>query len=398
MNEPNRVYLDWAAATPLSPVAKEAMEPYLDAVYGNPSAIHQEGIAARQAVEGARERVARAAQVKSEYVTFTGGGTEANNLVLFGLIEALRQSGRAPGECEVVTTRIEHPSIYLAMHRLEQMGVAVRYVRVDTAGRVDTEDLVAQLNERTVLFSVAYINSEIGTIQPLHALRRRLAAAEAEYGTRILWHLDGAQAPLWCSCQLATVGADFLTLDFTKCRGPKGVGVIVRSKRQHLAPTTFGGGQEAGLRPGTENVAGVVGGSVAFAEAQETWQSTAERTAAVRDGLIERLLDMVPDCQLNGATGTERVANNINISVSGIDTEFAAVVLDRAGYAVSTKSACSGAGGGESVVVREITGDPARAAATLRLTLGPETNAEQVAALPSILATHAQSMRSLTQV
>jgi cysteine desulfurase len=186
--------------------------------------------------------------------------------------------------------------------------------------------------------------------------------------------------------------ADLLSLDVGKCNGPKGVGMLVRSRRATVAPALFGGGQESGLRPGTENTAGVVGASVALELAQKDFKNRAEKVAKVRDAGIEHLLAEIPSAILNGPTGAERLANNINISIPELDTEFATVVLDKHGFAVSTKSACAGAGGGESKVVATISGDPARATSTLRISLSPETTFQNLRDLANVLKTHIEKM------
>lgn len=400
--KPDRVYLDWAAATPLLPAAKEAMEPYLTECFGNPSAIHAEGQVTRNAVEEARQTIAGAVQVRPEFVTFTSGGTEGNNLAIFGVVDALAQADRKYESMTVITTKIEHPSVGEACAALKRRGVHVRYVQVSETGKVDLEHLRTLLDESVVLFSTALINSEIGTIQPAHAIRKILKVAEEQYGTQVFFHLDAAQAPLWVNCQFDSLSADFVTLDAAKCCGPKGVGALIRSRRTNIVPVVHGGGQESGLRPGTENVAGIVGAAVAIKEAQDNYQTRAESVAAVRDQVIEHIQIELPPALVNGATGDDRVANNINISIPGLDTEFAAVVLDKHGFAVSTKSACSGAGGGASTVVQTILQHPAsacppelvqgRASSTLRITLGPDTTLEQLQSLTSVLKQHVEQM------
>ncbi|MCA9357049.1 cysteine desulfurase [Candidatus Nomurabacteria bacterium] len=392
----NSVYLDYAAATPLLPAAFVAMEPFLRLEYGNPNSIHKLGVRARQAVELARAQVAQAVQVRPEYVIFTGGGTEGNNLALLGVIESLRKEGREYAYMEVVTTKIEHPSITKTMEKLAELGVTVKYVAVDTEGRIVLADLKELLSAKTVLVSCAYANSEIGTVQALRQIGKVIAEAEKKYNTIIYFHVDAAQAPLWLSCQFDSTGADFLVLDAAKCCGPKGVGVLVKSKRATLSPIMFGGGQEQDLRSGTENVAGIVGAGVAFQAAQADWRERAERVIQVRNQAILHLMDVIPEMVLNGALGDNRLANNINISIPGLDTEYATVVLDTHGFAVSTKSACAGAGGGESVVVREISADPARAASTLRISLSPDTTLEQIKSLTAVLKKHIEQMKRLT--
>ncbi len=387
-----RVYLDWAAATPLLPAVKEAMVPYLTEFFGNPSAIHAEGQVTRNAVEDARQTIASAVQVRPEFITFTSGGTEGNNLAIFGVVESLAKAGRAYESMSVITTKIEHPSVGETCAALSRRGVQVLYVAVTETGKIDLDHLRTLLDESVVLVSTALINSEIGTVQPVHAIRKILKTAEEKSGTKVLFHLDAAQAPLWVNCQFDSLSADFVTLDAAKCCGPKGVGVLIRSRRVDIVPAVYGGGQESGLRPGTENVAGIVGAAVAIKHAQEDYQARMESVSAIRDHAIEHMQAELPRLLFNGANGEDRVANNINISIPGLDTEFAAVVLDKHGFAVSTKSACSGAGGGASTVVLETTADPARASSTLRITLGPDTTLEQLQSLTTVLRQHVEQM------
>ena len=387
-----RVYLDWAAATPLLPAAKVAMEPYLDGMFGNPSAIHTEGQAARNEVENARATVAKAVQVRPEYITFSSGGTEGNNLSIFGAVESLVQAGRSYDSISIITTKIEHPSVGEAFAALERRGVQVKYVQVNETGKVDLEHLRTLMDESVVLFSTALINSEIGTIQPTRAIHKILHETEIKHGVTIFFHLDAAQAPLWVNCQFDALAADLITLDAAKCCGPKGVGVLIRSRRLHLVPVVHGGGQESGLRPGTENVAGIVGAATAIEWAQTGWKERAKSVVTVRDAAITHLQAELPQLLVNGADRDDRVANNINISIPGLDTEFAAVVLDKHGFAVSTKSACSGAGGGASTVVLETTADPARANSTLRFTLGSDTTLAQLKSLTEVLKKHVEQM------
>lgn len=391
-----RVYLDWAAATPLLPEAKAAMEPFLLGNFGNPSAVHKEGVIARQVVEAARAQVAKAVQVRPEFVTFTGGGTEGNNLVILGVIEALHKKDRPYSAMEVITTNIEHPSVGKAMERLSALGVVVKYVRVDGNGKIEIAHLRELLTEKTVLVSCSYANSEIGTVQSIHGIRKAINENERQFNISTYLHVDAAQAPLWLSCRFESTGADFLVLDVAKCCGPKGVGALIRSHRAEIFPVSFGGGQEQCLRPGTENVPGIVGAGIALSEAQLGWQERAETVSKIRDEGIRILLTKIPNAVLNGPQGEERLANNINISISGLDTEYAAVMLDSKGFAVSTKSACAGAGGGESVVVKTISGDPARATSTLRFSIGPDTTVEDLERLTEVLVAHIKMMEKFS--
>ncbi|MCA9362922.1 cysteine desulfurase [Candidatus Kaiserbacteria bacterium] len=390
-----RVYLDWAAATPLLPEAKAAMTTFLSSDFGNPSAIHAEGVRARQAVDQARELAAKSLQVRPEYITFTSGGTEANNLAMLGMVEALRHTGREYQDMQVITTKIEHPSVLRTVERLASLGVIVDYVSVDEVGKIILTDLQELLSEKTILVSCSYANSEIGVIQPLHNIKKTLRAAEERFKSDICWHVDAAQAPMWLNCQFDSIGADLLTLDTAKCCGPKGVGLLVCSHRAKLAPVVYGGQQEAGLRSGTENVTGITGAATALQWSQAGRKKRVEMTAKVRDVGIEYLLRKIPTAILNGPLGDERLANNINISIPGLDTEFATIVLDKNGFAVSTKSACSGAGGGESVVVFEISSDHTRALSTLRLSIGPTTTTSELKKLVDVLQSHIEKMQNV---
>jgi cysteine desulfurase len=392
MFKKSRTYLDYAAATPLSKTVFAAMKPFLTEHSANASAIHKEGSIARRAVDDARECAAAALQVRPEFITFTSGGTESNNLAIIGTVEHLANQGRSLGDMEIITTTIEHPSVTNTMRVLQKRGVIVKYVSVDFEGFVSLPELQSLVSDKTVLFSVAYANSEIGVVQKTHAIKKTLTAAEKKFGSKIMFHLDAAQAPLWLSCQFDSLYADLLALDVGKCHGPKGVGVLVRSRRAALAPTLYGGGQESGLRPGTENVAGVIGASVALKDAQRDFKVRAEKTRIIRDAAIEHLLAEIPRAILNGPHGEERLANNINISIPGLDTEFATVVLDKHGFAVSTKSACAGAGGGESAVVKAISNDAARAGSTLRISLSPETTLKDIVTLTNVLKSHIETM------
>ena len=368
---PRRIYLDYAAATPVRKEVVKAMSPYLDGIYGNPGSIHAEGVKAKEALEEARDRVGRALRARPTDVIFTSGGTESNNLALKGSVLSMLRSGVAPRDIEILATKIEHPSIMKTLEALEEDGVVVTYLPIDEDGRVMEASLKQSLSPKTRLITVAYANSETGVTQDLGRLGRIVRAYERENGLTILFHTDAAQAPLWLPCALDALNVDMMTLDGGKCEGPKGVGALVARPRAKLAAITFGGSQERALRPGTEPVELVVGFSVALELAQKEWQWKSNKVKELRDRFIGEL-EAIPDLVLNGSR-EHRLPNNVNISVSGLDTEFAVIVLDQHGIACGTRSACSGAGGGRSHVVYEMTGDHERASSTIRFSLGPNT-------------------------
>ena len=391
-----RIYLDYAATTPVRTEVFDVMKPYFTECFGNASSIHHEGRLAHEAVEAAREEVARCLHVRPADVTFTSGGTESNNLAVLGHVRALLNTGMLPGDIEVVSTAMEHPSISKVFDELVSMGVCVNFVPVDEEGRVVLSEFEKLLSPKTRLVSVAYAASETGVVQDIGKIARMVRAYEKEVGTEIVVHTDACQAPLWLSCEPERLGADMLSLDSGKCYGPKGVGVLVHRARASLVPVTFGGSQESGLRPGTENTPLVVGCAKAIEIAQNNLESRSEAVSSLRDMFIETLLSSIDGVVVNGSR-EHRIANNVNISIPGIDSEFAVVKLDSAGVAASTRSACSGADGGGSAVIRAMTADEARAKSTLRFSLGEETTREEIEKTVEILRSHVEKMRTFTE-
>jgi cysteine desulfurase len=393
-----RVYLDYAAATPVSSAVMKSMLPYMSTDFANPGAIHAEGQKAKQAVEEARAQVASTLGVRSEGVIFTGNGTEANNLALIGLVKSLRRTEGVPYEdIEIVTTALEHPSIKEALGQLSAMKVRVTEVAVTEEGIINPQSLASTLTKNTRLVTFAYANSEIGVVQSVSRLVREIRKAEKEFGHKIYVHVDAAQAPLWLSCKLPPLGVDMMSLDAGKCEGPKGVGMLVTHGLVPLLPLIYGGGQEGGLRPGTEAVPLIVGAATALRLAQASFEKRSSQVAKVRDEFLQILSKSDEGVILNGPVGEARLANNINISLPGLDTEYAVVYLDKYGISASTKSACAGAGGGESAVVKAISGDSERAKSTLRLTLGPKTRLADLQKTLMVLEKYRSLMNTLTK-
>jgi len=388
-----RIYLDFAAATPVHPEVLAVMTPYFSKHFGNAGAIHKEGVESRDTIEDARLRLARLLRIREGNVIFTSGGTEANNLAILGTLEALREKGRNWNEMEVLTTKLEHPSVLKVMDVLEAQGVTITHVPVDGAGLIEISDFKKTLSEKVVLATFAYVNSETGVVQNVKKLTHSIRAYNTEHKTNIRTHLDASQAPLWLPCQMDALGVDMMTLDAGKCYGPKGAGALTFMGDIDIHTQTHGGSQEKGKRAGTENTPLIVGMVEAFVRAQEKWEVRSERVGILRKKFEERLLSEIPEAVVNGSTES-RVANNVNISIPGFDSEYAVVVLDAEGIAAATRSACGGADGSGSHVVREMTGDDARADATLRFTLGEETIMSDITKAVRVLKKHIDMMRS----
>jgi cysteine desulfurase len=401
-----RIYLDYAAATPARPEVLSAMQPYFADDFANASAIHAEGQKARAALRAARATIAKLLKIRAEEVTFTSGGTEGNNLAIFGVVDAAIAQGFALRDLEIITTMIEHPSVLEALDALEKRGIGVRRAPVTEEGRIDANAFRELLSPKTLLVTFAYVNSEIGVIEDVKRIVRTVREYERKYEEgderksgaerRIFVHLDASQAPLWLPIAMDALGVDLMTLDAGKCYGPKGVGVLAHRRHVPIRSQSFGGDQEGGLRAGTENVPLIVGCAEALRIAQESHEKRADEVGALRDLFFTELQRVIPHVLINGSR-EHRVANNCNISIPGVDGEFAVVTLDAHGIAASTRSACAGNQEGGSHVVAAITGDKERAHNTIRFTLGEETTEEDLRRTVKILSEHVAETKSLSQ-
>lgn len=388
-----RIHLDYAATTPVHPDVVNAMEPFWNQVWANPSAIYKEGVASRNSVEISRERLARTLRVRPTDITFTSGGTESNNLAIYGSIRALVEKGSKFEDLEIITTRVEHPSIIATVKHLAECGVKITYASVDEEGLVDTKSFEKLLSPETSLVTFAYVNSETGVIQDVKKITRIIRKWNEARNSSVLVHVDACQAPLWLSCALDALGVDMMSLDAGKCYGPKSSGILVHRHGTDLLPIILGGDQESGLRAGTENPALIIGCVESLVRAQDFYEERSNRIIKVRDYGFDLIKKEIPNVFING-THEARVANNINVSIPGFDTEFTVIVLDKEGVAASTRSACGSEKSEGSSVVREMTKDDARANSTLRFTLGEDSKKEDIEQAVLILKNHIEHMKN----
>ena len=387
----NNVYLDYAAATPVRAEVLKVMNPLWAEDFGNASSIHDYGVKAKKALSAAREEAARTLRVRADDIVFTSGGTESNNLAILGSVKAMIASGVAPSDIEIISTAAEHPSVLKSLEEATKQGARVTLAPLDMDGRVIAEEFKKLLSPQTRLVSLAYANSETGVVEDIGKLARIVRAFEKENGLTVLIHTDACQAPLWLPCGLDSLSVDLMSLDAGKCRGPKGVGLLVKRPRVKLAAVAYGGSQENDLRPGTEPLPLIVGAARALSLAQSEYEKLSAAVRPVRDYFISQLLT-VPGVVINGSK-EHRLANNINISIPGQDTEFLVVALSAAGIFASTRSACSGAGAGVSKVVLNMTKDRERAMATVRFTLSPETTYKDAAYVVKAINDHLRHSR-----
>ncbi len=360
------IYLDHAATTPLRAEVRDAMLPYLDGVFGNPSSSHTFGRAAREALDDAHERLARAIGADAREVVFTSGGTEADNLAVKGAAWA----GKAKGH-RIVTTPVEHHAVGHALAHLEKFGFEIVEVPVDRYGRVDPADVEAAITDRTILVSVMLANNEVGTILPVREI------AEVVRGHRgVLFHVDAVQAAAWVDLDVEALGADLVALAAHKVEGPKGTGALWIRRGTHILAQQHGGPQERHRRAGTENVAGAVGMATAFELAASERAVTVPHVAALRDRLAAGVLAL-PGVELTGHP-VERLPHILSVVVPGVDGASVTLALDLAGLAASTGSACS-SGSAEVSHVLAAMGFPAdEARGALRLSLGRATTEAEI--------------------
>jgi cysteine desulfurase len=358
-----RVYLDNNATTPVLPEVLLAMQPYFGERFGNASSIHQQGQQTRAAIERARESVAALLGCRASEIVFTGGGTEADNLALFGLA----QSGD-----HIITSTIEHHAVLNACKHLEAEGYQVTYVPVDGRCQVDPDGVRRALRPNTKLITIMMANNETGVLQPSREIGQ--VAAEAD----VYFHSDGVQAAGKVAIDVEQMGCDLLSISGHKMHAPQGVGALYVRKGTHLKPMFYGGRHERSRRAGTENVPGIVGlGKAAELASEALHRGEAENISALRDRLENQILSEVESIAINGA-GAPRVPNTTSLCFHYIDGEALIIALDLKGLAVSTGAACSSGALEPSHVLSAMGLSAEHARASVRLSLGKQNTANDV--------------------
>jgi cysteine desulfurase len=375
------IYLDYNATTPVDPVVVEAMLPYLSTHFGNPSSSHSYGYVAHHAVDSARAQVARLLGCTPMEITFTGGGSESDNLAIRGIALAYQQRGN-----HIITQVTEHPGVLNTCRALEQLhGFRVTYLPVDRSGRVSTESVEAAIDDKTVLISIMHANNETGTLQPI----AEIARVARKHG--VLLHTDAAQSVGKIPVRVEDLGVDLLTVAGHKLYAPKGIGALYTKHGLQLEPVIYGGGQESGRRSGTENVANMVALGTACLLAQEQLAESQVRLQRLRDELQRLMGKYIPDrVHLNGHL-TDRLPNTLNVSVDGVIGEE--VLADTPEIASSTGSACHEGNTDPSPVLMAMGMSRERALGALRLTLGRWSTEEQIEEAARLLARSMDSLR-----
>ncbi|MDP9147509.1 MAG: aminotransferase class V-fold PLP-dependent enzyme [Acidobacteriota bacterium] len=382
------VYLDYNATTPVDPAILDAMLPYFSRDFGNAASIHTFGQKSRGAVETAREQVASLIKAQPQEIIFTSGGTESDNHALFGMFD--------PGDytkINLISSTIEHEAVLNACQHLAQRGVAVHYLPVNRDGQINPDELRATLAAQptTTLISVMHANNELGTIQPLKEIGSIAAAAAAD----VYFHTDAVQSAGKIPIDVNALAVDLLSMSAHKLYGPKGIGALYIRTGTPLKQFFYGGHHQRGFRPGTENVAGIVGLGKAADLARQFLTEDAARVSALRDQLERTLLQRVPQSRVNAASAP-RTTNTSNIFFPGVDGEALLIALDLKGLACSSGSACSSGAVEPSHVLTAIGLPATEARSSLRFSLGRHTTRAEIDFALRIIPQTVEQLRALS--
>jgi cysteine desulfurase len=379
-----RIYLDYAATTPVHPEVIKAMLPYFSDAFGNPSSLYSYGLEARQAIEAARNKVAESIGAKNEEIVFTGGGSEADNSAIKGVADANGRMGN-----HIITSVIEHHAVLVTFKFLEKRGFKVTYLPVDKYGLVDPESVRKAITDKTILISIMHANNEIGTLQPIGEI------GKIAHKAKIYFHTDAVQTVGHIPVNVNELKVDMLSFSAHKLYGPKGVGVLYIRKGTKVTSLIHGGEQEQGRRAGTENVPGIVGLGKAIELAGLDIANETARLITLRNVLIKGILEKIEHSRLNGHP-EQRLPNNVNVSVDFIEGESTCLNLDLEGICISTGSACSSSDAEPSHVLLAIGLSHEQARSSLRFTMGRLTTAEDIERVLEVLPRTVARLRAIS--
>ncbi|MEE0772425.1 MAG: cysteine desulfurase NifS [Anaerovoracaceae bacterium] len=381
-----QIYLDYSATTPVKEEVVREMIPYYTEFYGNPSSLYSVGLEAKSGLETARSRVAELINAQPAEIRFTSCGTEADNWVLEGVADALKEKGN-----HIITSSIEHHAVLHTCQYLEKHGFEVTYLDVDEEGFVSPEALEAAIKDTTILVSIMMVNNEVGTVEPIKELA---AVAKAH---NILFHTDAVQALGNVPIDVKELGVDFMSMSAHKIYGPKGVGALYIKRGSRISSYMHGGAQEAKKRAGTENMAGIVGFGKAAQLAMENLDSHISHCTLLRDRLWAKISEAIPDVQLNGSKD-KRHPGNLNVSFDYIEGEAILLMLDANGICVSTGSACSSNSLAPSHVLDALGVPVTKMNGTIRFTVGDFTTDEDIDKVVEVLAAIVARLREMSPV
>ena len=385
----NTIYMDHGATTPMRSEVLEAMMPYFTESFGNPSSIYTLAQETRNAVEDSRRFVANSIGSRASEICFTSGGTEADNAAIKGVAMSMKNLGN-----HIITTSIEHHAVLHTCHQMEQFGFDVTYIPVDDKGFVSAKDVLDAITDKTILISVMLANNEIGTIQPIKEIAKKIREYSDKSGKTIVFHTDAVQAVGHLPVDVKDLGVDMLSISGHKFYGPRGVGALYIKRGTPFEPLIIGGGQERQRRSGTENVPGIVGLSKALELSVKEMELESSRQIKIRNHIFEYLKKNMDDILINGDQ-INRLPNNVNVSFPGIEGESILLALDLGGVSASSGSACSAASIEPSHVLLAIGRSAEQARGTIRITIGRTTTDEDVQYMLNLLPNIVNKLKNM---
>jgi len=397
------IYLDHAATTPVDPMVKKAMDPYFTKYFANPSGIYSIGREVNVALNDARRTIAKILGTLPDTVIFTGGGSESDNLAIFGVAHQYSKQDKQNRQIKhIITTKVEHHAVLHAMQQLEKEGFEVTYLDVDEFGCVSAEQIIKAIKPETILISIMYANNEVGTIMPIAEIGKELLKYRKNNKTSYpYFHTDACQAGGVLDLTVDKLHVDLMTLNGSKIYGPKGVGILYKRRGVNIQPIIFGGGQEMNLRAGTENVPGIIGATKAMELAQKNKEKENKRLIKLRNYFWQKIQAKIPKVRLNGPElGDEniRLPNNLNISILDIEGEALLLYLDEYGIVCSTGSACTSRSLEPSHVLTACGMPYEYAHGSLRFTLGHSTTKQDIDYVMKYLPGIVEKLRQMSPV
>lgn len=382
-------YFDNASTTPIAKDVLTAMLPYFGKDYGNPSSLHSLGRKSATVIYNAKQKIANILNATSSEIIFTGSGTESICLALVGIARANRSHGN-----HILVSSIEHKAVLESVYMLNKEGFVVEYIPVSKDGLISVDEIESRITPKTIMISVMYANNEIGTILSISEIGKMIHKVR---GSSIfpIFHTDACQAASYLSLDVQELLVDCMSINSSKIYGPKGVGLLYKNKNVFIEPLIVGGGQEYGVRSGTENIPGIVGFSEALIRVQEKKDQENERLTKLRDSCIFRIKNEIKDVTINGHE-KKRLPNNIHCSFSYIEGESLLLLLDEQGICVSTGSACSSYDLKPSHVLVAIKQDSTLLHGSIRITFGEETTQEMCDVLVDMLKKNVSYLRSIS--
>ncbi len=394
-----KYYLDYAATTPLDSEVFDAMTPFLTEAFYNPSALYSGGVKVKQAIQEARETIASVISARSSEIVFVDGGSEANNLALLGAVHQWSEDNPELRP-HIITTEIEHPSVLEVCSSLEKT-CDVDYLSVNERGEIDIKELKDALKKNTVLVSIGYANGEIGTIQPIREVAKTIRYFRKQHLSSYPYlHSDAIQTATSLPLSVLSLGVDLLTLSGSKIYGPKKIASLYIKTGTKILPLMYGGDQEFGYRPGTENVSAIVGYSIALKKAQQQAETESIRLFELRNYFIEKL-SLIPNMIVNSGKDEKSLSHIVNLTFSGISSEELVLRLDAKGIACSVKSACKSGEEGDShviIAIRKYDDSKKKETGSVRFSLGKSTTKESLDFVAKELEQIVEGMRATKEI